>query len=158
MYCSIWFCKSCYKRKRLVSFLGSMHAWLLLYTCYLYSYVFSWRSSQSFKASWKVFAEFQVSAGWFNTNYVFRRKKKNNNQTTSPSKEKNKQKQQHLCSGEKKKKSVAIILDQTMEKFSLFWQLIVFVFLYQQLTLISSQEGGDKWKLKLSIVGIKKLK
>lgn len=43
-----------------------------------------------------------------------------------------------------KKKSVAIILDQTMEKFSLLWQPIVFVFLYQQLTFISSQEGGDK--------------
>lgn len=78
------------------------------------------------------------------TQTMYSGEKKNNNQTTSPSKEKNKQKQQHLCSGEKKKKSVAIILDQTMEKFSLFWQLIVFVFLYQQLTLISSQEGGDK--------------
>lgn len=140
-----------------LSFLGSMHAWLLLYTCYLYSYVFSWRSLQSFKASWKVFAEFQVSAGWFNTNYVFRRKKNNTTKQHHHQRKKtNKQKQQHLCSGGKK--SVAIILDQTMEKFSLFWQPVVFVFLYQQLTFISSQEGGDKWKLKLSIVGIKKLK
>lgn len=78
------------------------------------------------------------------TMYSGEKKKTTTKQHHHQRKKTNKQKQQHLCSGEKKKKSVAIILDQTMEKFSLFWQLIVFVFLYQQLTLISSQEGGDK--------------